>query len=87
VKRGIKLYVYTSHQAYEMADRAGIRADIEAAGGKLSQGTDADVSPLKAMGFNVVLTNSALLAETLVADGRVKVRYSSLNDIIGEVLA
>ena len=85
VKRGIKLCAYTSHQAYEMATRAGIRADIEAAGGTLSWGTDADVSPLKAMGFHVVLTNSALLAETLMADGTVKVRYSSLRDIIGEV--
>jgi len=87
VKRGIKLYAYTSHQAYEMAARAGIQADIEAAGGTLSQGTDADVCPLKAMGFHVVLTNSALLAETLAAGGTVKVRYSSLRDIIGEVSA
>lgn len=85
MKRGIKLYAYTSRQAYEMASRAGIRADIEAAGGTLSQGTDADVSPLEAMGFRVVLTNSALLAETLMADRTVKVRYASLQDIIGEV--
>jgi hypothetical protein len=85
VKRGIKLGAYTSRQAYEMASRAGIRADIEAAGGMLSQGTDADVSPLKAMGFHVVMTNSALLAETLLADGAVKVRYASLRDIIEEV--
>ncbi len=87
VKRGIKFCSYTSPQAHEMATRAGIRADIEAAGGTLSQGTDADVSPLKAMGFHVVLTNSALLAETLMADGTVKVRYSSLADIVGEVSA
>jgi predicted aconitase len=85
MKRGIKLYAYTSLQAHEMASRAGIRADIEAAGGTLSQGTDADVSPLKAMGFHVVLTNSALLAETLKAEGAVKVRYASLRNIIGEV--
>jgi len=87
VKRGIKLCAYTSQQAQEMATRAGIRADIEAAGGTLSHGTDADVSPLKAMGFRVVLTNSALLAETLLADGSVKVRYASLRDIIGEISA
>ena len=85
VKRGIKLCAYTSNQAFEMATRAGIRADIEAAGGTLSRGTDADVSPLGNMGFRVVLTNSALLAETLLADGTVKVKYSSLRDIIGEV--
>jgi predicted aconitase len=87
VKLGIKLCAYTSRQTYEMASRAGIRADIEAAGGTLSQGTDADVSPLRAMGFHVVLTNSALLAETLMADGAIKVRYASLRDIIGEVSA
>jgi hypothetical protein len=33
------------------------------------------------------LTNSALLAETLIAEGTVKVRYASLQDIVGEVLA
>ena len=87
VQRRIKLYAYTSHQAYEMATRAGIRSDIEAAGGRLSRGTDADVSPLRAIGFRVVLTNSALLAETLTAEGTVKVRYASLRDIIGEVSA
>ncbi len=87
VKRGIKLCAYTSHQAYEMATRVGIRADVEAAGGTLSRDTDADVSPLRTMGFHVVLTNSALLAETLIADGTVKARYASLHDIIGEVLA
>ncbi|MGD1055597.1 MAG: aconitase X catalytic domain-containing protein [Nitrososphaerales archaeon] len=85
VKQGIELCAYTSHQAYDMASRAGIRADIEAAGGTLSRGTDADVSPLRAMGFLVVLTNSALLAETLLADGAIKVRYASLRDIIREV--
>jgi len=85
MRRGIKLYAYTHLQGFEMASRAGIRADIEAAGGTLSQGTDADVSPLRAMGFHVVLTNSALLAETLKADGVVKVRYASLRKIIEEV--
>ncbi len=87
VKRGIKLYAYASKQAYEMATKAGILADIEAAGGKLSWGTDADVYPLKASGHRVVLTNSALLAETLMADGAVKVRYASLRDIMAEVSA
>jgi len=85
MKPGIKLFAYTSQQAYEMATMAGIRDDIETAGGRLSQGTDADVAPLKAMGFHVVLTNSALLAQTLRAEGAVKVRYASLQDIIGEV--
>lgn len=85
MKQGIRLYAYTSQQAYEMATRAGIRADIEAAGGMLSQGTDADVSPLKAMGFHVVMTNSALLAQTLRTERAVKVRYASLRDIIREV--
>jgi hypothetical protein len=85
LKRGIRLYAYTSQQGYEMATRARIRADIEAAGGTLSQGTDADVSPLKAMGFHVVLTNSALLVQTLKTEAVVKARYASLRDIIREV--
>jgi hypothetical protein len=79
---GINVYAYTSGQALEMASMSGMEAEIEAAGCTLSQGTDADVSPLKAMGFRVVMTNSALLAVTLRAKGEVKVRYSSLREAV-----
>jgi phosphomecalonate degydratase large subunit len=85
LRRGTKLYAYTSSQAYEMATRTGIRADIEASGGRLTHSTDAEISPLKAMGFDVVLTNSAKLAEIVSAEGEVKLRYASLRNIIAEV--
>ncbi len=85
LKRGTKMYAYTSSQAYEMASRTGIRSDIEAAGARLSQSTDAEISPLTTMGFKVVLTNSAKLAEIISAEGEVKMRYASMRDMIGEV--
>ena len=60
---GVKMYVYTSTQALDMASRSGIRADIESSGARLTCTTDAEISPLKRLGFNVVMTNSAKLAE------------------------
>ncbi len=85
LKRRTKMYAYTSSQAYEMATRTGIRADIEAAGARISHSTDAEISPLKAMGFSVVLTNSAKLAEIISSEGEVKIRYAGMRDIIQEV--
>jgi predicted aconitase len=85
VKPGIKLYAYTSAQAYEMADKSGIKSDIEASGGRLTHSTDAEISPLKSLGFDTVLTNSAKLSEIVSSEGEVRMRYSSLRDIIGEV--
>ncbi len=85
LRQGTKLYAYTSSQTYGMATRTGIRADIEASGARLSHSTDAEISPLKRMGFNVVLTNSAKLAEIISAEGEVKMRYAPLRDIVAEV--
>jgi predicted aconitase len=85
LRPGTKMYAYTSSQAYEMAARTGIASDIEAAGARLSQSTDAEISPLKKMGFNTVLTNSAKLAEIVSSEGEVKVRYSPLRQIVEEV--
>lgn len=85
LKPGIKLYAYTSSQAYEMATRSGIAADIVAAGGRLSHSTDAEISPLKRLGFNVVMTNSAKLAEIVSSEGEIKMRYAPLSRIVEEV--
>jgi predicted aconitase len=85
LKPGVKLYVYTSSQAFEMAARAGISADIEGAGARLTHSTDAEISPLKILGFNTVLTNSAKMAEIVSSEGEIKMRYASLKRILGEV--
>jgi predicted aconitase len=85
VKAGIKMYAYTSAQAYEMARKSGIKSDIEASGGRLTHSTDAEISPLRSLGFDTVLTNSAKLAEIVSSEGEVKMRYSSLRDIVEEV--
>jgi predicted aconitase len=82
---GTKMYAYTSSQSFDMAARTGIMTDIEASGARLSRSTDAEISPLKRMGFNVVLTNSAKLVEIVSAEGEVKMRYASLRDIVTEV--
>ncbi len=85
LKPEVKMYVYTSTQAYDLATRSGIRSDIEASGARLTHTTDAEISPLKKLGFDVVLTNSAKLAEIVSAEGEVKMRYAPFREIIREV--
>ena len=85
VKEGIKMYAYTSAQAYQMAEKSGILAVIEAAGARITHSTDAEISPLKKLGFNVVMTNSAKLAEIVSSEGEIRMRYESVSRIIREV--
>jgi predicted aconitase len=85
MKDGIQMYIYTSSQGFEMATRSGIREDIERAGARITHSTDAEISPLKKLGFNTVLTNSAKLAEIVSSEGEVKLRYASLGRIVQEV--
>lgn len=86
LKNKIKFYVYTSEQVYKMAERYGIKEEIEKSGVKITHSTDAEISPLRELGFEVILTNSAKLAEIVSSEGEVKVRYKSLKDIINEVM-
>jgi len=81
----VKLYVYTSTQAFDMASRSGIKDEIESSGARLTHTTDAEISPLKRLGFNVVMTNSAKLAELVASEGEVKMRYAPTDSIISEV--
>jgi phosphomecalonate degydratase large subunit len=85
LKPGVKLYAYTSSQAYEMAYRTGVAADIEAAGARLTHSTDAEISPLRRLGFEVVLTNSAKMAEIVSSEGEVRMRYAPIGRIVEEV--
>ena len=85
LRRGIRMYAYTSSQAYDMAERTGISKTIEQAGARISQSTDAEISPLRALGVNTVLTNSAKLAEIVSSEGEIKVGYASQKEIIGRV--
>ena len=84
LKRGVKMYAYTSSQAFDMAERTGIASTIEASGARITHSTDAEISPLKMLGFNVVMTNSAKLAEIVSAEGEVKVRYLPQRNILEE---
>ena len=85
LKKGVKMYAYTSSQAYDMAERTGISAAIELSGARISHSTDAEISPLKTLGFNVVMTNSAKLAEIVSSEGEIRIRYTSQHQIIEEV--
>jgi predicted aconitase len=85
LKGGVKMYAYTSAQAYDMAGRTGIASTIEASGARLTHSTDAEISPLKRLGFDVVMTNSAKLAEIVSSEGEIKIRYASQKQIIEEV--
>jgi predicted aconitase len=82
LKPSVKMYVYTSKQAYNQATRSGARKTIEGSGAKLTHSTDGEISPLEQMGFHVVMTNSAKLVETMMSEGQIKMRYSPLRKII-----
>jgi phosphomecalonate degydratase large subunit len=82
---GVRMYIYTSTQGFDMAGRSGVRNEIEASGARLTHTTDAEISPLKRLGFNVVMTNSAKLAEIVASEGEVKMRYASTDKILAEV--
>jgi len=81
---GIRMFVYTSSEAYALSEMSGIRRGIERAGGRLSHTTDGEISPLRQLGFKIVATDSAKMASS-VAEDRVKVSYKPLNRIIEEV--
>jgi phosphomecalonate degydratase large subunit len=85
LKKGVRMYAYTSSQAYDMAQRTGIARAIESAGARISHSTDAELSPLKQLGFDVVMTNSAKLAEIVSSEGEIRTRYASQKQIIEEV--
>jgi predicted aconitase len=85
LKKGVRMYAYTSSQAYDMAERTGISKAIEGAGARISHSTDAEISPLKKLGFNIVMTNSAKLAEIVSSEGEIRVRYASQRQIVEEV--
>ena len=85
LKKGVKMYAYTSAQAYDMAKRTGISAAIEQAGARISHSTDAEISPLKKLGFSTVLTNSAKLAEIVSSEGEIKVGYAPQEEIVERV--
>ncbi|MDG6910173.1 MAG: aconitase X catalytic domain-containing protein [Nitrososphaerota archaeon] len=84
LKRGVKMYIYTSGQAFEMAERTGIAESIEASGARLTHSTDAEISPLRRLGFGTVMTNSAKLAETVSSEGEIKARYVTQRKAIEE---
>ncbi len=85
LKKGVRMYAYTSSPAYDMAERTGISTIIERTGARISHSTDAEISPLKALGFNTVLTNSAKLAEIVSSEGEIKVGYAQQKEIIERV--
>ncbi|MDG6910270.1 MAG: hypothetical protein JRN08_07870, partial [Nitrososphaerota archaeon] len=58
---------------------------IEASGARVTQSTDAEISPLKRLGFEVVMTNSAKLAEIVSSEGEIRMRYATQKAIIEEV--
>jgi hypothetical protein len=84
LRKGVKMFAYTSAQAYDMAERSGISATIERTGARILHDTDAEISPLKKLGFSTVMTNSAKLAEIVSSEGEIKIRYCSQKQIVEE---
>jgi predicted aconitase len=86
LKQGTKMYVYTSSMGHEVATKSGIRDELEASGAALSQTTDGEISPLEKMGFSIVMTNSAKMAELVSSEGEIKLRYKPVREILDEVM-
>jgi predicted aconitase len=86
LKRGIEMWIYVSSHTYDLADRLGIKGEIERTGARLTHSTDAEISPLKKLGFNVVMTNSSKLAALASSEGELRVRYASPEKILQEVM-
>jgi predicted aconitase len=86
LKRGIEMWIYVSPHTYELAERSGIKGEIERTGARLTHSTDAEVSPLRKLGFEVLMTNSSKLAAYASSEGELKVRYASLEKILQEVM-
>ena len=79
------MYAYTSSQAFDFVKRSGVKLEIERSGARLTHSTDAEISPLKKLGFDVVMTNSAKLAEIVSSEGEVKIRYKQIAEIVEQV--
>ena len=85
LKGGTRMYAYTSSQAFDFVKRSGVKLEIERSGARLTHSTDAEISPLKKLGFDVVMTNSAKLAEIVSSEGEVKIRYKKIAEIVEQV--
>ena len=62
VKRGIKLWVFTSPKVFEEAEKFGHISTIRSGGGDVFLNTCMVVAPIEEMGFKCVYTNSAKAA-------------------------
>jgi len=62
VKRGIKLWVFTSPKVFEEAEKSGYVSIIRSAGGDVFLNTCMVVEPIEEIGFRCVYTNSAKAA-------------------------
>jgi len=62
VKRGIRLWVFTSPKVFEEAEKSGYVSIIRSAGGDVFLNTCMVVEPIEEIGFRCVYTNSAKAA-------------------------
>jgi predicted aconitase len=73
LRRGVRLWVFTSLGIRRAAERCGYVAPIEAAGGRVYADTCMVVAPLEEMGFQAVAVNSAKAAVYLSASNKPRV--------------
>lgn len=86
IKGDVELWVGTAANVKTLADRAGYTDIIEKAGGKIITDTCIVVSPLKSLGFQKILTNSAKACYYLTGLERLNVGITTLEDSVKTAL-
>jgi hypothetical protein len=82
VRKGIRLWIYTSAHFARLAGEAEVGRTIAASGAVLTTSTCAEVQPLEALGVHCLMTNSAKFAHSIPTDHKVAIRYAPLRECV-----
>ncbi|MEM3753103.1 MAG: aconitase X [Candidatus Micrarchaeaceae archaeon] len=86
VKKGKELWISTSRAVKEIAEKIGLAAIIEDAGGHIVADTCMVVSPIEDIGFKTTATNSGKAAKYLPRFSRQNVVFNTAEEIINKII-
>lgn len=87
VAEGTRLWVFTSAPVKRLAERAGVVAAIEAAGGLVLSDCCMVVSPVEELGVRTIATNSAKAAHYSAAVSGLRVLFAGLKELVNVAAA
>jgi len=82
-----RLWVCTSRAVREVADRAGLVADLEAAGAQVVADTCMVVAPIEQMGVGATAVDSGKAAAYLPGFCQQRVTFGDLEQLVREALS